>query len=84
MKLFDALKQADVIRLHRELVIGIDWYAPLGDYAAAAELSSPDRMGIATTLFEDQDITLENGFAQVANVEGDTVTLEFLKTSPLE
>jgi hypothetical protein len=80
MKLFDAIKVADLIRIYRDPVVEVEWYTDVN----SVELSFPGRMGIGTMMFEDQAITLENGFASVKDVEGDDVTLEFLKTSPLE
>lgn len=80
MKLFDAIKAADVIRFRREFVIDMEWYTDVN----AVELLIPDRMGIGAMMFEDQDITLENGCASVKDVEGDDIPLQFLKTIPLE
>lgn len=80
MKLFDAIKAADVIRIYRDLVVEVEFYTNVN----SVELSFPGRMGIDTMMFEDQDISLENGFAGVKDVEGDDVPLQFLKTSPLE
>jgi hypothetical protein len=82
MKLFDTIRASDVIKFGRELVLDTEFFFndTVNEYA---ELSYADRMGCSQLQLQDQEITLEDGYATVVDMDGDQHRLRFCTLTPL-
>lgn len=86
MKLFNAIKVADIIKFGHEVVADVEFYgaATMAHAEGYVELSYPDRMGYSHLQFRDQEIAIdEDGYASVLDMDDENQRLRFCTLVPM-